>query len=511
MHIKKTKIVLFLLIFSFLFANLTFAETNIRNIVVKNLKNSYAELEWRTDIATKANIFYGASMFDLDKSVAYNPFDELHTVTLTGLDYDEDYYYKIFSEDQDGNKYESFMQNFNTDDMEDHYPPEFNDFRSLQRINDGVALSWETNEKTTGVVEYGIAFDDLSKTKKSSKKKTKHYVFIKDLKPGMNYYFKIIAKDPRDNEASRRLKLKTELLSTETYFEHIKITDVKPQGSDTENISFEEATISWKTNMVSNTEIVYKAGPKGKNKTVDVSEFPTLYHQIHLTDLKGGTTYYYKLKATDSFRKGVTSDEYYFVTKPLTKEYVMGQHINSSFVRISKRDTIYQLYGEKKVPYYNNSFSSREFTDDMIKPIAEDHLAHYTTYRGYYGAFNDGDLIRTSKKPAVYLIEGPDRRPITSWRAFTVLGYKSEDIKVVSDKDMKHYKDNRPIDTPTDIIKNGDLVVTNGDPAVYLVEDGKRRAFLTAKAFMDRNHRWNDIKTVSNEELSQFEKGWSIY
>jgi hypothetical protein len=57
---------------------------------------------------------------------------------------------------------------------------------------------------------------------------------------------------------------------------------------------------------------------------------------------------------------------------------------------------------------------------------------------------------------------------------------------------------------------NGTLVKTPFESAVYLIEEGKRRVFVTESAFTSRNYDFAHVALVSPEELSCFEEGESL-
>jgi hypothetical protein len=64
-----------------------------------------------------------------------------------------------------------------------------------------VRISWETNENTTGRIEYGtsLAFGSQSQ---SSNEAMSHLVNLDDLKPGTKYYYRVVSYDSAGNQAT---------------------------------------------------------------------------------------------------------------------------------------------------------------------------------------------------------------------------------------------------------------------------------------------------------------------
>ena len=70
---KKVIIIIVLSLFlSNLPLNLVKAEVNFSDIEVYEMKNGGAKLKWRTDSATKAEIFYGLDQDNLDRFMGYS-------------------------------------------------------------------------------------------------------------------------------------------------------------------------------------------------------------------------------------------------------------------------------------------------------------------------------------------------------------------------------------------------------------------------------------------------------
>ncbi len=83
-------------------------------------------------------------------------------------------------------------------------------------------------------------------------------------------------------------------------------------------------------------------------------------------------------------------------------------------------------------------------------------------------------------------------------------GYKWEDIIEISDKELALYLDGENV-----LMPDGSLIKGSG-PKVYLVENGKKRWITTAKVFVARGYKWEDIIEISDKELALYLDGESI-
>ena len=182
---------------------MSFAE--FKNIEVYDIENGVAKIKWFTpNWQTKGIVYFGESSDNLNRYTGYSLYNYYHEAILTGLRKNKKYYFKIVAIDRLNNEKESFIQSFSTKGMkkDDFTKPEFKEQRILQTINNAVALSWTTDEKTNAVVYYGIVGKDLNKTARVKSFKKEHELLIYNLKSGTRYNLKIVAKNKAGNKVS---------------------------------------------------------------------------------------------------------------------------------------------------------------------------------------------------------------------------------------------------------------------------------------------------------------------
>ncbi|MFZ2969697.1 MAG: hypothetical protein WA063_00965, partial [Minisyncoccia bacterium] len=111
--------------------------------------------------------------------------------------------------------------------------------------------------------------------------------------------------------------------------------------------------------------------------------------------------------------------------------------------------------------------------------------------------------------PEVYLIENGKKRWFTSAAAFISRGYKWENIINVPGYELSSYPDGNDV-SPLNLKPNGSLIKASG-PEVYLIENGKKRWFTSAAAFISRGYKWENIINVPGYELNLYSDGNKIY
>ncbi|MFZ2969793.1 MAG: hypothetical protein WA063_01450, partial [Minisyncoccia bacterium] len=101
--------------------------------------------------------------------------------------------------------------------------------------------------------------------------------------------------------------------------------------------------------------------------------------------------------------------------------------------------------------------------------------------------YPDGSLLESINDPKVYLIENGKKRWFTSAAAFISGGYKWENITQVLPDELSIYSNGENI-SALGSKPNGSLIKASG-PEVYLIENGKKRWFTSAAAFISRGYK----------------------
>lgn len=327
----------------------------INSISVFDFENNTAKLKWRTDVATRGIVYYGENANDLNHSnTSSDDYKNYHEVSLNNIKEDVTYYYQIVVFARDGQASETYVQNFKVDDMPDTRKPKFDKQEIIQSTGDAVALYWTTNEKTRATIYYGFETTAMNKTANYGGFDTEHNLFIYNLVPGSKYYLRIVAEDKDKNKTNS----KTFIFNTSStaHSRVLEIKNIKPNGFDKERIFTDTAVITWQTNLIAKSYLVYGTDQKSLNQKIEVHKNDrSTDHRAVLSNLKPNTTYYYKIKVYDSlYGKGTESATMSFMTLPEQRGYILGVKIINENI-----DTDYDgLSDAQEYTYQTNPFKS---------------------------------------------------------------------------------------------------------------------------------------------------------
>jgi len=174
---------------------------SIPNVPISSTTETGAVITWTTNEPATSQVEYGktetyGSTTPLDSNLTTS-----HSVTLTGLDSNTTYYFKVISQDTSGNKVTS-EGSLRTLAQADTTPPTISGVDFSHITESGAIITWTTNEAATSQVEYGETEECLSKTTENTKLTTSHSVTLTELDDNTTYYFKVVSKDASGNKAT---------------------------------------------------------------------------------------------------------------------------------------------------------------------------------------------------------------------------------------------------------------------------------------------------------------------
>lgn len=100
-------------------------------------------------------------------------------------------------------------------------------------------------------------------------------------------------------------------------------------------------------------------------------------------------------------------------------------------------------------------------------------------------------LVTTEEESEVYVIKNGRKRHIPSPQAFNRWGFKWQNIKKISKKEMNSYADD-------------ELIKTSDNPAVYIIIAGMKRHIPSVEVFESYGFNWDDISIVSSDGLADY-------
>jgi subtilisin family serine protease len=253
-------------------------------------------IAWRTDKEANSTILYGKSQDQLDHVVS-DPdnytFD--HSITLTNLEEDTKYYYKILGYDEFGNgPGQSEIRTFQTEILPDTTPPEIKNVRVVAKRDITATIFWDTNELADSSIEYGLTAE-YGEVRSDFKLMWKHSMTLFNLEPSTTYHFRVNSTDgSRNYNHSDDQTFTTEASPDEMapIISGIKVIDI----TDT------SATIVWVSNEPSNAIIRYNE--KYNEDPQHWKKVPALDYywddfSIKIPHLSPSTVYYYQIESRD--------------------------------------------------------------------------------------------------------------------------------------------------------------------------------------------------------------------
>jgi subtilisin family serine protease len=281
----------------------------ISNIEV-DVSGNTALITWETDKPANSIVDYGTTtalgtiVEDLDN------FETSHSMTLSDLDLDTDYYFNIQAYDDIGiGPGESGIQGpFHTDDQLDITPPQILEGPKVLDpiLENSATIYWRTDEDSTSSVEYGFDIT-YGNTSSDINLDTEHTIILINLQPDTLYHYRVTSTDSSGNTKSSS----DEFFTTAPEKKPLEITF----GPVVNDITHESATIVWETDDFSTSLVRY-----GKTLNYEVDEIyidiMDSYHSIGLTGLEESTKYYYMVESINDEGTSVNvgDESNYFTT-----------------------------------------------------------------------------------------------------------------------------------------------------------------------------------------------------
>ncbi len=425
---KKTLLVLIILL-TLVYVPLHFvkAEVVFSNMEISNLVNGRASLHWSTNVNSRAEIYYGLDANNLNYFMGYSLYDRWHEASLTGLERNKTYYYKIKAIEENGEISESFLNVFSTNGMTDTVRPEFTDAKTLQITDTAVVLSWQSNELTKAKIYYGLE-DHLDKSTNYDSYKNKHIKSIYGLSPDSRYYFKIRAIDKDGNYREKTITANT--ASSAGYSHNLIISNIQPSSADDDLITTTKAIIKWDSNLISKGMVYYGSKTNKLDGRVYSDNYYSNHHQVQISGLIPNKIYYYKIKSYDSlYNKSKKSGLMSFKTKALEKTYPIGTLVKGSGPKVYVlRENMEKIWIKNE-----DTFNKLNYRWNMIKNVSDEYLSIYKTTINLDTAERHptGTLIKYSDSPTVYMMYYGKKRPFYTARALERRGYSWDDIIVL--------------------------------------------------------------------------------
>ncbi|MBI2577530.1 MAG: fibronectin type III domain-containing protein, partial [Candidatus Wildermuthbacteria bacterium] len=270
------------------------------NIIYQDISNTGTS-EWKIFIAWgiitaptpgfanyKVYISTDGSTYSLESTITErNTNYYIDTELSTGTTY----YYKVRSEDSNGNISEwSSVVSDNPDGQggSDLTSPAVTAVTVYDTQTTSATITWTTDELSNSTVGYSTDSSYSTETGVSSMV-TSHSVTITGLSANTAYNFRVKSTDPSGNISS---------WATSSPF----TTDAGPAISNVSSTSVTNitATIAWVTDIASDSTVIYSTNSNLSSSQQTNSSSLVASHSVSLSGLTQGTVYYYSVRSTDA-------------------------------------------------------------------------------------------------------------------------------------------------------------------------------------------------------------------
>ena len=116
-------------------------------------------------------------------------------------------------------------------------------------------------------------------------------------------------------------------------------------------------------------------------------------------------------------------------------------------------------------------------------------------------AYPMGALLQNKKTGGIYWVEEETKAPLID-KVFLQTVFKEKDIIPVNEDELKLYQTVSPY-----LFKNGEIIKADNSPAVYLIEDNKKRAFSSGEIFESLGYQWKSVITVPEKIINLYNDG----
>jgi hypothetical protein len=246
----------------------------------------------------------------------------------------------------------------------------------------------------------------------------------------------------------------------------------------------------------------------------------------------------------------------------LWNRYFNRSYPNNSLLQAKGESGVWLLKDGIRRPFLTRGALTSRYDTSKIIQVNKSDLEAYPI--GSPIRFAQYSLVR-SPKGTVYLIVGDLKRGFTSQEAFKKIGYHPEEVMNASWDELNSYKDGEPItvDTsyptgallqdkstggiyyvsdgtkaplidrillttrfknksitpvPADKLvsyrkiepvryEDGEILRTPESPAVFVIDEGKKRAVVSAESFLSLGYKWENVLTVPAKILALYPEG----
>lgn len=154
----------------------------------------------------------------------------------------------------------------------------------------------------------------------------------------------------------------------------------------------------------------------------------------------------------------------------------------------------YLLVDDKKREFVSDDvFRQLGFNPEEIETVSQAELDTFSNGKKITldDVYPTGALLQNSKTGSVYFVEGNVRYPIID-KSILVTRFGSNPFLIpVDSSTLRNFVIGQPLK-----LHDGELIMSENSPAVYVISEGFRRPIKSASTFEGLGYKWEDIITV---------------
>ncbi|HNX10843.1 MAG TPA: hypothetical protein PKI61_01760 [bacterium] len=197
------------------------------------------------------------------------------------------------------------------------------------------------------------------------------------------------------------------------------------------------------------------------------------------------------------------------VSPEVLEQYEPGGAIkypNYSLIKTPEKKIYLLVDGNKRLIESDAVFRKIGFSSEELVSGTMDDLAAYatTTTITATSTYPLGALIMNTKNGGVYYVSEGQKAPIVD-KVLLSTKFRGRRILKATEADLAKYPKISPV-----LFDSGELLKSNNAQAVYLIDNGQKRPFLSGSDFESLGYNWDNVITVSPQMLYLYPEGEAV-
>jgi hypothetical protein len=301
----------------------------ISNVKKSSITASSVTITWSTDLDANSLVSYGLddnygsmagdSLISNDST----KFTTSHSVIISGLLSNTSYHFQAVSYSSAGAIGVSGDSTFSTSAV-----VALSGLSVTNITLNSAVITWDTASPTSSVIDYGLT-TKYGQTASDATNTNSHKIQLTNLTTGQTYHLRVNGINKKNASAS--------IVSDDYVF--ATYAPPKLENYNVDDVTDNEAKLSWKTNVPTDSTVQYVDKSTGESGTQGVPDVAA-DHQLAVSSLQPGTEYEMKIIGTDVNKNNFTSNPFTLTTAQDTDPPQVSQVKTESSLITGKEDKV---------------------------------------------------------------------------------------------------------------------------------------------------------------------------